>query len=171
MDLLRSRIRTVPDFPTNGVQFQDVTPLLCDPAAFQGAIDAMAALCSELGIDRVAGIEARGFLFGAPLALRLGKPFVMVRKPNKLPGAKLSKRYGKEYGADEIQVHADCVAPGDRVLVIDDLLATGGTAEAACQLFEEAGAQIAACVFLIELGDQGGRAKLAPRVVKSVLTY
>lgn len=142
-ELLLSRIRDVPDYPKPGVLFKDITPLLADPAAFTALTDALAALCVTHGATKVVGLEARGFILAAPVAVRAGLGFVPVRKAGKLPGATLSQAYELEYGTAEIEVHAEDLGADDRVMVIDDVLATGGTAEASLELIRRAGAEIA----------------------------
>ncbi|MEV3855644.1 adenine phosphoribosyltransferase [Streptomyces sp. NPDC050095] len=161
-ELLLSRIRDVPDYPEPGVLFKDITPLLADPAAFTALTDALAELCVRHGATKVVGLEARGFILGAPVALRAGLGFIPVRKAGKLPGATLSQSYDLEYGSAEIEVHAEDLAAGDRVLVVDDVLATGGTAEAALHLIRRAGAEVAGVAVLMELGFLPGRERLAP---------
>jgi len=161
-DLLFSRIRDVPDHPRQGVVFKDITPLLADPAAFGGLVEALAALCARHGATKVVGLEARGFILAAPAAARAGIGFVPVRKAGKLPGDTLAQSYELEYGTAEIEVQTDAFAPGDRVLVIDDVLATGGTAEASLDLIRRAGATVAGVAVLLELGFLGGRDRLAP---------
>ncbi|MFG2647512.1 adenine phosphoribosyltransferase [Streptomyces sp. NPDC048436] len=159
-ELLLSRIRDVPDYPEPGVMFKDITPLLADPEAFAALTEALADLAVRYGATKIVGLEARGFILGAPVALRAGLGFIPVRKAGKLPGATLSQSYDLEYGSAEIQVHAEDLAADDRVMVIDDVLATGGTAEASLRLIRRAGAQIAGVAVLMELGFLGGRAKL-----------
>ncbi|MFD8072948.1 adenine phosphoribosyltransferase [Streptomyces sp. NBC_00510] len=159
--LLLSRIRDVPDYPKPGVMFKDITPLLADPGAFNALIDALAGLCARHGADKVVGLEARGFILAAPAAARAGLGFVPVRKAGKLPGATLGQAYDLEYGTAEIEVHQDAFSAGDRVLVIDDVLATGGTAEASLELIRRTGADVAGVAVLLELGFLGGRARLA----------
>lgn len=170
MDLTRY-IRDIPDFPKPGILFKDITPLLAEPRAFHYAIDRLAEQYGSQNVDVVAAAEARGFLFAAPLALRLNKPMVPLRKPGKLPHQTHSLRYDLEYGSAELQVHIDAVSPGARVLLLDDLLATGGTMEASCQLIAKAGGRVVACAFLVELTFLGGRARLHPYEVFSLLTY
>jgi adenine phosphoribosyltransferase len=160
-DLLASRIRDVQDYPQPGVVFKDITPLLADPVAFNALIDALAALCVRHGATKVVGLEARGFILAAPAAARAGLGFVPVRKAGKLPGETLAQSYQLEYGTAEIELHTDAFAPGDRVLVIDDVLATGGTAEACLDLIRRAGADVAGVAVLLELGFLGGRDRLA----------
>ena len=156
---LASFLRDVPDFPKPGILFKDITPMLASPEAMQTAIDRLAAF--DYGrVDRVAAIESRGFLFGVPLALKLGVGFVPVRKPGKLPWKTNRIEYVLEYGTDAVEIHEDGVHPGERVLLVDDLLATGGTAMAACQLIEACGGTVAACAFVVELAFLDGRSKL-----------
>jgi adenine phosphoribosyltransferase len=164
-------IRDIPDFPKPGIIFKDITPLLAEPAAFRESIQRLAARYRERPIDAVAAAEARGFLFAAPLALELQKPLVPLRKPGKLPYRTYSLKYDLEYGSAELQVHIDGVVAGHRVLLVDDLLATGGTMEAGCQLIEKAGGQVAACAFLVELAFLNGREKLRPHEVFSLIQY
>jgi adenine phosphoribosyltransferase len=159
-ELLLSRIRDVPDYPEPGVMFKDITPLLADPAAFGALTDSLAGITERYGATKVVGLEARGFILAAPVAVRTGLGFVPVRKAGKLPGATLGQRYDLEYGSAEIEVHAEDLTSGDRVMVIDDVLATGGTAEAAVNLVRRAGAEIAGAAVLMELGFLGGRDRL-----------
>ncbi|MTE18200.1 adenine phosphoribosyltransferase [Streptomyces sp. TRM43335] len=159
-NLLLGKIRDVPDHPKPGVLFKDITPLLADPEAFTALTDALAGLAEERGATKVVGLEARGFILAAPVAVRAGIGFVPVRKAGKLPGATLSQAYELEYGGAEIEIHAEDLDPGDRVLVIDDVLATGGTAEAALRLIRRAGAQVAGVAVLMELGFLPGRTRL-----------
>jgi adenine phosphoribosyltransferase len=170
MDLAKY-IRNIPNFPKPGIQFKDITPLLADPAAFQEAIHVMGAHQQSQAIDAIAAAEARGFLFAAPLALSLKKPLVPLRKPGKLPYRTHALQYDLEYGSAELQVHVDGFSSGERVLLVDDLLATGGTLHAGCQLIEKAGARVAGCVVLVELTFLEGRAKLRPHEVFSVLQF
>ncbi|GAA1256502.1 MULTISPECIES: adenine phosphoribosyltransferase [Streptomyces] len=160
--LLHSRIRDVPDYPEPGVMFKDITPLLADPSAFTALTDALAEFCVANGATKVVGLEARGFILGAPVAVRAGLGFIPVRKAGKLPGATLSQSYDLEYGSAEIEVHAEDLVAGDRVMVIDDVLATGGTAEASVRLIRRAGAEVAGIAVLMELGFLGGRERLLP---------
>jgi len=158
MELLAQRlIRDIPDFPKAGIVFKDITPVLQDPAAFQEVIDRMVAYARGQRADVVVGIESRGFIFGAPLALALGVGFVPVRKLGKLPGETLRIEYALEYGTNTVEIHKDAVAPGQRVLIVDDLLATGGTVLAAAELVEKLGGEVAGLVFLVELGFLNGR--------------
>jgi adenine phosphoribosyltransferase len=167
MDLSRF-LRDVPDFPKPGILFKDITPLLASPAAMQATIDALAAL--PVGkVDKVAAIESRGFLFGMPLALQLGVGFVPVRKPGKLPWKTNRVEYMLEYGSDAVEIHQDAVLPGERVLLVDDLLATGGTLHAACQLVESCGGVVAACACVVELCFLPGRERLRGRRVEALI--
>src|SRR5262245_25056982 len=168
---LKAFIRDIPDFPKPGVLFKDITPLLADPVAFRHAIDCWGVEFDGRPIDAVAAAEARGFLFAAPLALRLHKPLVPLRKPGKLPYRTYSLKYDLEYGSAELQMHADGVTPGARVLLVDDVLATGGTMAAGAQLITQAGGSVAGCAFLLELSFLNGRARLRPYDVYSVVTY
>ncbi len=158
-DDLAALVRTIPDYPHAGIMFRDVTTLLLDGPGFAATIDRLAA-AADTEFDLVAAIEARGFVFGAALAARLGKGLVLVRKQNKLPGAVIGVNYALEYGEDRVEIHADAVPPGARVLVVDDLIATGGTALAAAQLLRAAGAEVTRAAFVIDLPDLGGAARL-----------
>jgi adenine phosphoribosyltransferase len=168
---LRKFVRDIPDFPRPGIVFKDITPLLLDPAALDQAVSELAALARPLSVDLVVAAEARGFILGAALARELGAGFVPARKPGKLPSETVSAEYTLEYGIDALEMHADALAGGIRVLVHDDLLATGGTAAAVCALVEELGAVVAGCAFLVELSFLGGRARLAPHEVLTVIDY
>lgn len=168
---LRDYIRDVPDFPKPGVLFKDITPLLMDPGAFAFSVARLSAHYRTVAIDAIAAAEARGFLFAAPMALELRKPLIPLRKPGKLPYATHSHRYDLEYGSAELHVHTDAIQPGSRVLLVDDVLATGGTMAAACRLIESAGGAVAGCAFLIELSFLNGRAQLSGRNCFSLLTY
>jgi adenine phosphoribosyltransferase len=161
----------VPDFPKPGILFKDITPVLLDPQLFALAARGMAEPYQAAGVTRVVAIESRGFMFGAPVALRLQAGLVPVRKPGKLPGARTRVEYTLEYGTDALEMHADAIGPGDRVLVVDDVLATGGTAEAAGRLVAARGADLAGFSFLLELGFLEGRGRLAPRRIEAVLAY
>jgi adenine phosphoribosyltransferase len=167
--LWRSLIMDVPDFPQPGILFRDVTPLLESGQGLRSAVDALAGAFTN--IDIVAGIESRGFIFGAPVAYALGVGMVPVRKPGKLPRATASADYALEYGTNTLQVHRDAVTPGQRVLIVDDVLATGGTAAATVSLIEELGAEVAGVAVLIELTALGGRAKLGDVPLVSLLSY
>ena len=157
---LLSRIRDVADYPEPGVMFKDITPLLADPAAFTALTDAFAEMAGRTGATKIVGLEARGFILGAPVAVRAGLGFIPVRKAGKLPGATLSQSYDLEYGSAEIEVHAEDLSADDRVLVVDDVLATGGTAEASIQLIHRAGAEVAGVAVLMELSFLDGRPRL-----------
>ncbi|HVE65333.1 MAG TPA: adenine phosphoribosyltransferase [Thermoanaerobaculia bacterium] len=162
-------VRDVPDFPKPGILFRDITPLLASPEAFQAAVVAMAEPFRGSGLDRVVGIEARGFMFGAAIARELRLGFVPVRKPGKLPGRTEKIAYGLEYGSDALEMHADAFAAGETALVVDDVLATGGTAAATVALVERLGARVAGLSFFIELGSLGGRTRLSGRPAHAVL--
>jgi adenine phosphoribosyltransferase len=162
---LKSLIRTVPDFPKAGIRFRDITPLLADADGFRRVIDALSDRYAGK-VDKVAAIEARGFIFGAALAYAIGAGFVPFRKPGRLPHTSIGHDYELEYGTNRVEVHVDGVAPGERVVVIDDLIATGGTAAAALALLERVGARIVECAFVIDLIDVGGRARLEGRGYK-----
>jgi adenine phosphoribosyltransferase len=168
---LRAYIRDIPDFPTPGILFKDITPLLLDPAALDRAVSQLAALVSPHAVDYVVAAEARGFILGAALARELGAGFVPARKPGKLPGETVSAEYALEYGIDALEVHADALAGGAKVLVHDDLLATGGTAGALCDLVTGLGGEIVGCAFLIELAYLGGRERLRAHPVHSLISY
>jgi adenine phosphoribosyltransferase len=168
---LRAYIRDIPDFPKPGILFKDITPLLAAPDAFRHSVGLLAEHYRGRAIDAVASAEARGFLFAAPLALELHKPLLPLRKPGKLPYRTYSFAYELEYGSAELHVHIDAVTPGARVLLIDDVLATGGTMWAGCRLVERAGGQVAGCAFLLELGFLKGRDRLAPHEVFSLIRY
>jgi adenine phosphoribosyltransferase len=168
---LTDYIRVIPDFPKPGILFRDITPLLACPQAFREAITSLADHYRDSKIDAVAAAEARGFIFAAPLALALDVGFVPVRKPGKLPFERHSFHYELEYGSDTLEMHIDGIAPGQRVLLVDDLLATGGTIEACCRLVEKAGARVAGCAFLIQLTSLGGAARLARYGVHSLIAY
>jgi len=165
---LRHHVRDIPDFPRPGVTFKDITPLLADEGAFRAVVNAIAGGWAG-SVDRVAGIEARGFLLAAPVAYCLGVGLIPIRKPGKLPGEVAEERYDLEYGSDAVQAHLDAAAVGERVLVVDDVLATGGTAAATCALLEGLGATVVGVHVLLELGILGGRATLGERDVRSVL--
>ena len=170
MDLTRY-IRDIPDFPKPGILFKDITPLLSTPAAFKFTIMQLASRYAGEDFDSVAAAEARGFLFAAPLALELHKPLVLLRKPGKLPFTTYSLKYELEYGQAELHVHTDGISSGAKVLMVDDVLATGGTMAAGCELVEQAGGAVYGCAFLMELSFLNGREKLAGRDVFSLLSY
>lgn len=171
MEHLKALIRDVPDFPIPGILFRDVTPLLRDPRGLREVVGRLAEEYRGREIDRVAGIESRGFIFGAPLAMALGVGFVPVRKPGKLPADTVRQEYALEYGTNALELHRDAVEPGERVLVVDDLLATGGTARASARLVEELGGVVAGVAFVIELTFLGGRDALAGYDVLSLVRY
>ena len=168
---LRALIREIPDFPSPGIGFKDITPVLADPAGLDAAVSALAEQARPLEVDVVVGAEARGFLLGPALARELGAGFVLARKPGKLPHETVRAEYLLEYGTDALELHTDAVASGARVLVHDDLLATGGTALALCQLVEQLGGTVAGCGFLIELTFLGGRERLAGHPVHALIAY
>ncbi len=168
---LERSIRTVPDFPRVGISYKDVTPLIEDGMVLHAAVDTLAAATDGLAYDRILSAEARGFVFGTALAYRACKGLILARKPNKLPRETILASYDLEYGTDSLEIHADSVHPGTRILVVDDLLATGGTARAMCQLVENGGGTVAGVAFLIELSYLNGRDRLRPYDVISVITY
>jgi adenine phosphoribosyltransferase len=157
---VKSKIRTVPHYPKQGIMFRDITTLLKDAAGLRATVEQLAARYADMKIDKVAGIESRGFIVGAPLAFVLGKGFVPIRKKGKLPAATIGHDYALEYGTDRIEIHTDAIEPGEHVLLVDDLIATGGTAVAACTLIEKIGGRIVECAFIVDLPDIGGRARL-----------
>lgn len=171
MDHLKALIRDVPDFPIPGILFRDVTPLLRDPRGLTEVVEHLAAEFRGAGVELVVGIESRGFIFGAPLAMALGAGFVPVRKPGRLPHEKIRREYALEYGTNTLELHADAVEPGQRVLVVDDLLATGGTARASAHLVEELGGVVAGVAFVVELSFLGGREVLSDYPVVSLVRY
>jgi adenine phosphoribosyltransferase len=168
---LKRYIRDIPDFPKPGILFRDITPLLADPAALREAIVRLAEPYRGMKIDAIVAAEARGFIFAAPLAIELGTGFVPVRKPGKLPYDRHSHHYTLEYGTDTLEMHIDGVAKGQNVLVVDDLLATGGTVLACCELLKKCGANIVGCAFAIELTALGGAAAIAPYPAYSIIKY
>ncbi len=168
---LRALVRDIPDFPRPGIVFKDITPLLLDPGGLDEAVGGLAAFADPLAVDLVVAAEARGFILGGALARQLGVGFVPARKPGKLPSRTAEVSYELEYGIDALQVDADALAGGARVLLHDDLLATGGTARAVCDLVAGLGGEIVACAFLIELSFLGGRARLAPHAVHALIDY
>jgi adenine phosphoribosyltransferase len=171
MDLLKTKIRHVPDFPKVGILFYDITTLLQDAAGLRAAIDGLAAPFKNQSIDIVVGIESRGFIFGAPVADHIGAGFAPVRKPGKLPSKTVRETYALEYGSDSLEIHDDAIGAGQRVLIVDDLLATGGTARATADLVRRLGGHVHALAFLIELQALNGREKLPNETVHSVLKY
>jgi adenine phosphoribosyltransferase len=168
---LEKYIRVIPDWPKKGILFRDITPLLADPKALAAAIDALYAGFAEEGVEYVAATEARGFIFGSAVAEKLGAGFVPIRKKGKLPYKTQSVSYDLEYGTDTLEVHSDAIEAGAKVLMLDDLLATGGTMAAACKLIEKIGGQIVGISFLIELSELAGREKLSGYNIKTVITY
>lgn len=170
-ELLRGLIRDVPDFPSPGVIFKDLTPLLADPTAFQMVVDAIVGHHGKGSVDKVCGIEARGFILAAPVAYQLGAGFVPIRKRGKLPGSTIAESYSLEYGSETIEMHADALSEGERVLVVDDVLATGGTAAAAATLVEGVGGHVTGIACVIELTALGGRSRLKGRDVDCLISY
>lgn len=170
-DELRAKIREIPDFPKPGILFYDITTLLKDPVAYRAAIDAMLAPYTGMAIDIVVGMESRGFIFSAPMAYQLGAGLVPVRKLGKLPAETISIEYALEYGSNTLEVHRDAIQPGQKVLIVDDLLATGGTVNGTVELVQRLKGEIAGLAFLVELGFLKGRDRLAGYAVSSVITY
>ncbi|HPN38731.1 MAG TPA: adenine phosphoribosyltransferase [Melioribacteraceae bacterium] len=168
---LKELIRSIPDFPKKGIMFRDITTLLNHPEGFNNALNQLYNFAKEKNITKVVGIESRGFILGGALAIKLGAGFVPIRKPGKLPAATISESYFLEYGTDSIEIHKDAINPGDRILLHDDLLATGGTMQAACKLVEKLGAEIIQISFLIDLTFLGGGAKLSKYDVRSLIKY
>ncbi len=168
---LKELIRSIPDFPKKGIMFRDITTLLNNPEGFNETLDRLYNFAKDKNITKVVGIESRGFILGGALAIKLGAGFVPIRKPGKLPAATISESYFLEYGTDSIEIHKDAINPGDRVLLHDDLLATGGTMQAACKLVEKLGAEIVQISFLIDLTFIGGGAKLKQYDVRSLIQY
>ena len=166
-----STIRSVPDFPVKGILFYDITTLLKNPAALKESIDQLTNHYRNKAVDMVVGVESRGFIFGTPLAYMLGAGFVSVRKPGKLPAETITESYELEYGTNSLEIHVDAIGPGQKVLVVDDLLATGGTAKATCNLVERLGGQVVSLAFVIELNFLQGREKLKEYEVFSLLSY
>lgn len=170
-DRVRDVIRSIPDFPKPGILFRDITPLLLQPPLFAEAVEALWEPFGDRSPESIAVIESRGFVMGAVMAVRHSLPLIPLRKPGKLPAETYREAYQLEYGEDSLEMHRDAVGVGQRVLIVDDLLATGGTAAAACRLIRQAGGEVVGCSFLIELGDLGGRALLEPYEVRSLLIY
>jgi adenine phosphoribosyltransferase len=170
-DELRAKIREIPDFPKPGILFYDITTLLKDPMAYRAAIDAMLAPYAGMAIDIVVGMESRGFIFSAPMAYQLGAGLVPVRKLGKLPAETISVEYALEYGSNTLEVHRDAIQPGQKVLIVDDLLATGGTVNGTVELVQRLKGEIVGLAFLVELGFLKGRDRLAGHTVSSVITY
>lgn len=170
-DQLKKLIREVPDFPKPGIVFYDITTLLKDPAGLQAAVEGMTDLVADCRVDKVVGIESRGFIFATDLARKFGAGFVPVRKPGKLPAATTTRSYALEYGSDALEIHSDGIEEGESVLIVDDLLATGGTAKATTELVTDLGGEIAAILVLIELRDLNGRQALDGQRVESLLKY
>jgi adenine phosphoribosyltransferase len=168
---LKKYIRDIPDFPEPGILFRDITPLLKNPQAFNYTIDKLVDRFSQHSFDTVVAVESRGFLFGAPLASRMGKSLVLVRKPGKLPAATYSAQYSLEYGSDALEIHVDDIGPGERVVLLDDLLATGGTLQAAAQLVEVSGGLVTGIGLVIEMVDLGGRERLKDYDIFSLVQY
>jgi adenine phosphoribosyltransferase len=168
---LEDCIRSIPDWPKKGILFRDITPLLADTRAFSAAVDALSVGFRQAGVEYVAAVEARGFIFGAAVALKLGAGFVPIRKKGKLPYKTESVSYELEYGTDTLEVHRDAVGRAAKVLMVDDLLATGGTMAAACKLIEKIGGHIVGIAFLIELGELGGRQKLTGYEITTLISY
>ena len=170
-DDLKRAIRAVPDFPKKGVLFRDITPVLEHAALFKGSIDLLAGECADLAPAKVVGLDARGFIFGAALAYRIGAGFVPVRKKGKLPFRTISHAYDLEYGSAEFEIHCDSIHPGQPVILVDDLLATGGTARAALHLLRQLGANVLRTLFVVEIEGLGGRDQLAPLEVRSLVRF
>jgi len=171
IESLKKAIRDVPDFPKPGIVFKDITTLLKDPVALRRALDLFTVLCGDRPVDKVVAIESRGFILGSVLALRLGAGFVPVRKPGKLPSKSLRAAYQLEYGTDSLEMHEDAIGSGESVLIVDDVIATGGTAAAVAGLVEQGGGRVSALAFLVELGFLKGREKLGGRDVLSLIRY
>jgi len=168
---LKGAVRSVPDFPKKGILFRDISPLLEDAVLFRSSIDLLGRACEGIDVSKIAGLDARGFIFGAALAYRLGVGFVPIRKKGKLPSRTIAHAYDLEYGSAELEIHADSIAPGEKVLLVDDLLATGGTARAAVTLIAELGADLQAALFLIELEGLRGRESLGNLPVLSLIRF
>ncbi|VVB07739.1 unnamed protein product [Arabis nemorensis] len=168
---IKAKIRVVPDFPKKGIMFQDITTLLLDPKTFKDTIDLFVERYRDMNISVVAGIEARGFIFGSPIALAIGAKFVPLRKPKKLPGEVIFEEYELEYGSDRLEMHVEAVDPGDRALIVDDLIATGGTLCAAMSLLERVGAEVVECACVIELPELMGRERLGGKPLCVLIEY
>ena len=168
---LKEVIRTIPDFPQEGVMFRDITPVLLDPEALHEAIGQICEQLKDLDFNLVVGPESRGFIFGVPVAYAMHKGFIPIRKPGKLPYKVISKKYSLEYGSGTLEVHADAIKPGDKVVIVDDLIATGGTSKAMCELIEEMGGEVVALSFFVELEALGGRELLKGYNVVSQIKY
>jgi len=171
IDSLRRLVRDIVDYPEPGVTFRDITPLLGDGPAFAAVIDAMHAQFADMGVDRIVGVESRGFIFASALAYRSGAAFVPVRKAGKLPWAVAREEYDLEYGSDKLEIHRDAIHPGEQILIVDDVLATGGTASATAKLVDTLGGDVVGLAFTIELVDLNGRSRLGERPVTSLLQY
>lgn len=171
MKKIEDYVRSIPDFPEPGIIFRDITTVLQDGEGFKLAIDSMQEKLKDVDVDVIVGAESRGFVFGAPLAYNLGKPFVLVRKKGKLPCETISKSYDLEYGSATIEMHKDSIKPGQKVVLVDDLIATGGTIEAAAELIEELGGEVVKIIFLMELAGLKGRERLSKYDVESVICY
>lgn len=171
MKTVKDYIRTIPDFPEPGIMFRDITSILQDAEGFKLAIDEMIKQLDGVDFDVIAGAESRGFVFGAPIAYALGKPLVLIRKKGKLPCETIEQEYDLEYGKATIEIHKDAIQPGQKVVIVDDLIATGGTIEAACKLVERLGGDVVKVIFLLELAGLNGREKLAKYDVASVVSY
>lgn len=167
LELIKAEIKSIPDYPKTGIIFRDITSLLEVPSAFQACVDTIVAEFKDKGITKVVGTESRGFIFGAPIALALGLPFVLVRKPKKLPRETISQSYALEYGEDTLEIHTDSIQTGDNVLIVDDLLATGGTVEATVKLIRRLGGTVENAAFVIELPALQGAERLAQQGIKS----
>ena len=170
-DSLFESIRSVPDYPKPGIVFRDITTLLKDPVAFRRCVELLRDRYAKVPVQKVVGVESRGFILGAPLAYSLGAGFIPIRKPGKLPAATIRQEYSLEYGTDAVEIHRDAISPGEQILVHDDLLATGGTIQAACKLVERLGGKVVGLSFLIELAFLNGRARLAGYDIFSIIRY
>ena len=168
---IKSKIRAIPDWPKKGIMFRDITTLVKDPAGFKETIDLLYERYKDEKIDKVVGIESRGFIFGAPLAYLLNCGFIPIRKPGKLPADCISEEYALEYGTDKIEIHKDAIEKDERILIIDDLIATAGTANAACKLVKKLGGELVECAFVVELVDLKGRDKLVGEKIYSVVAF